>query len=244
MGLPKTRTPSREIVTQGGKVAGSKGAMDHASHFSGFSARPWLRRASMREADAEHTVELHHTKFTTCPIHSSPSPCPPSVRPWKQMLSILQSCIGTKFTTRFGSLMAELALDAVTTVAVEGNCHLPAFLQPCLALPNSPPPLPSSHPLPPLPQELALDAVTTVTVEELALDAVATMAVEVGGRKEIDIKQYAKVEKVPGGRIEDSTVLRGVMLNKDVVAPGKMRRRIKNPRMVLLESPFEYKKGE
>ncbi|CAI5482297.1 unnamed protein product [Closterium sp. Yama58-4] len=103
----------------------------------------------------------------------------------KQMLSILQSCIGTKFTTRFGSLMAELALDAVTTVAVE-----------------------------------------------------------VGGRKEIDIKQYAKVEKVPGGRIEDSAVLRGVMFNKDVVAPGKMRRRIENPRIVLLDSPLEYKKGE
>ncbi|CAI7850200.1 unnamed protein product [Closterium sp. NIES-54] len=103
----------------------------------------------------------------------------------KQMLSILQSCISTKFTTRFGSLMAELALDAVTTVAVE-----------------------------------------------------------VGGRKEIDIKQYAKVEKVPGGRIEDSAVLRGVMFNKDVVAPGKMRRRIENPRVVLLDSPLEYKKGE
>ncbi|CAI5526330.1 unnamed protein product, partial [Closterium sp. Naga37s-1] len=103
----------------------------------------------------------------------------------KQMLSILQSCIGTKFTTRFGPLMAELALDAVQTVAVE-----------------------------------------------------------VGGRKEIDIKQYAKVEKVPGGRIEDSAVLRGVMFNKDVVTPGKMRRRIENPRVVLLDSPLEYKKGE
>lgn len=34
------------------------------------------------------------------------------------------------------------------------------------------------------------------------------------------------------------------MFNKDVVAPGKMRRRIVNPRIILLDSPLEYKKGE
>lgn len=31
---------------------------------------------------------------------------------------------------------------------------------------------------------------------EMALDAVKTVAVETGGRREIDIKRYAKVEKV------------------------------------------------
>ena len=31
---------------------------------------------------------------------------------------------------------------------------------------------------------------------EMALDAVKTVSVEVGGRREIDIKRYAKVEKV------------------------------------------------
>jgi T-complex protein 1 subunit gamma len=34
------------------------------------------------------------------------------------------------------------------------------------------------------------------------------------------------------------------MINKDVVAPGKMRRKIVNPRIILLDSPIEYKKGE
>jgi len=38
-----------------------------------------------------------------------------------------------------------------------------------------------------------------------------------------DLKRYAKVEKVPGGLIEDCTVLNGVMVNKDHVHP-KMRR--------------------
>ena len=78
----------------------------------------------------------------------------------------------------------------------------------------------------------------------LALDAVRTVTWEAGnGKKEVDIKRYARVEKVPGGEIEDSKVLDGVMLNKDITHP-KMRRRIVNPRVVLLDCPLEYKKGE
>ena len=46
--------------------------------------------------------------------------------------------------------------------------------------------------------------------QELALAAVQTVTVDVGpGHKEIDIKNYAKVEKVPGGTIEDCRVLKG-----------------------------------
>jgi T-complex protein 1 subunit gamma len=61
--------------------------------------------------------------------------------------------------------------------------------------------------------------------------------------KTVDIKRYARVEKVPGGEIEQSTVLSGVMLNKDITHP-QMRRRIANPRIILLDCPLEYKKGE
>merc|ERR1711872_23757 len=70
-----------------------------------------------------------------------------------------------------------------------------------------------------------------------------TVTMENGGKREIDIKRYAKVEKIPGGTIEDSQVLRGVMFNKDVVHP-KMKRRIENPRVLLLDCNLEYKKGE
>ncbi len=81
--------------------------------------------------------------------------------------------------------------------------------------------------------------------QELALDAVSCVTVELGnGQREIDIKKYAKIEKIPGGAIEDCHVLKGVMINKDVVAPGRMRRRIENPRILLLDCPLEYKKGE
>ena len=38
----------------------------------------------------------------------------------------------------------------------------------------------------------------------IALDAVKTVQFEENGRKEIDIKKYARVEKIPGGNIEDS----------------------------------------
>eukprot|EP00878_Enallax_costatus_P001876 GHUV01002035.1.p1 GENE.GHUV01002035.1~~GHUV01002035.1.p1 ORF type:complete len:559 (+),score=140.91 GHUV01002035.1:215-1891(+) len=103
-----------------------------------------------------------------------------------QLLQVVQSCIGTKYTSRFGTLMAELALDAVQTVARDVG----------------------------------------------------------GGQQEVDIKNYAKVEKIPGGTIEDCKVLKGVMFNKDVVVPGRMRRRIVNPRILLLDCPLEYKKGE
>ncbi|CAK9804788.1 T-complex protein 1 subunit gamma [Anthophora plagiata] len=78
---------------------------------------------------------------------------------------------------------------------------------------------------------------------KIALDAVYTVMLEENGRREIDIKRYAKVEKIAGGTIEDSTVLKGVMFNKDVTHP-KMRRHIKDPRIVLLDCSLEYKKGE
>ncbi|CAH1255050.1 CCT3 [Branchiostoma lanceolatum] len=78
---------------------------------------------------------------------------------------------------------------------------------------------------------------------KMALQSVKTVALDDQGRREIDIKRYAKVEKIPGGAIEDSQVLSGIMINKDVTHP-KMRRRIENPRIVLLDCSLEYKKGE
>ena len=78
----------------------------------------------------------------------------------------------------------------------------------------------------------------------LALKAVRTVSFDVGGgKKEVDIKRYARIEKIPGGEIEDSEVIDGVMVNKDITHP-KMRRKIESPRIVLLDCPLEYKKGE
>merc|ERR1719245_1568708 len=78
---------------------------------------------------------------------------------------------------------------------------------------------------------------------DIAMDAVKTVTMTAGDKREIDIKRYAKVEKLPGGTIEDSAVLKGVMFNKDVTHT-KMKRRIENPRILLLDCNLEYKKGE
>jgi len=81
---------------------------------------------------------------------------------------------------------------------------------------------------------------------EMALQAVLTVfcpSTSALGKQQVDIKRYAKVEKIPGGELSDSTVLKGVMFNKDTTH-SKMRRKIINPRILLLDSPLEYKKGE
>ena len=76
---------------------------------------------------------------------------------------------------------------------------------------------------------------------EMAIKAVRTVHMTREGRTEIDIKRFAKVEKIPGGSIEDSIVLDGVMMNKDITHP-KMARKIQNPRILLLDCGLEYTK--
>ena len=87
-------------------------------------------------------------------------------------------------------------------------------------------------------------------MSSLALQAIRTVAQSHNNNNNshhasttVDIKRYARIEKLPGGEIEQSQVLRGVMLNKDITHPN-MRRRIDHPRIVLLDCPLEYKKGE
>jgi T-complex protein 1 subunit gamma len=80
---------------------------------------------------------------------------------------------------------------------------------------------------------------------QIALQAVKCVTIDAkgGSKPEVDIKRYAKVEKVPGGQLEDSEVLTGVMVNKDVTH-ARMRRRIEKPRVLLLDCGLEYTKGE
>jgi len=78
---------------------------------------------------------------------------------------------------------------------------------------------------------------------EMALRAVECVTIRKEGRIEVDTKRYAKTEKIPGGSFEECRVVDGVMFNKDVTHQ-KMRRRIENPRIVLLDCGMEYKKAE
>eukprot|EP01104_Vermistella_antarctica_P013194 TRINITY_DN3961_c3_g1_i1.p1 TRINITY_DN3961_c3_g1~~TRINITY_DN3961_c3_g1_i1.p1 ORF type:complete len:572 (+),score=193.67 TRINITY_DN3961_c3_g1_i1:61-1716(+) len=77
----------------------------------------------------------------------------------------------------------------------------------------------------------------------IALDAVTLIQDNCEGKTEIDLKRYARVEKIPGGEFKDSEVLSGVMFQKDVTH-SRMSRRIENPTILLLDCTLEYKKGE
>jgi T-complex protein 1 subunit gamma len=77
------------------------------------------------------------------------------------LTKIVQSAIGTKFSSQWGDLIVNLAVNAVRCVYRKDDA----------------------------------------------------------GNVEIDVKRYAKVEKIPGGVMEDCEVLNGVMFNKDVTHP-------------------------
>jgi T-complex protein 1 subunit gamma len=131
----------------------------------------------------------------------------------KELLKkLVESSIGTKFSSRWNDKMVEMALQAVLIVATH----------------RAP-----SHSL-----STAADATRTGKDKDME-----EMLPPPSALYEVDLKRYAKVEKIPGGEIDDSIVLRGVMFQKDTVH-SKMRRRIENPRILLLDSPLEYKKGE
>ena len=59
---------------------------------------------------------------------------------------------------------------------------------------------------------------------------------------QLDVKRLIRIEKIPGGDVSDSEVIEGVVLNKEAVS-CEMRRVVKNPRVVLLDCPLEYKKA-
>jgi len=142
------------------------------------AAEPWVEKimhpiviiSAYKEALQD---ALEHLKQISFPLDSN-----------RQLLDIVKSSVGTKFISRYGDHLCQLAIDAVQTVAQANDDH-----------------------------------------------------------KEIDIKRYVRIEKIPGGEISDCEVLKGVMLEKDITH-SKMSRRIENPRILLLDCPLEFKKGE
>jgi T-complex protein 1 subunit gamma len=80
-------------------------------------------------------------------------------------------------------------------------------------------------------------------LSNLALKAVKITHNKDAPHFDCDIKKYAKVEKIPGGTLDECKVLDGIIINKDLVHP-QMRKEIKNPRVLLLDCNLEYKKGE
>lgn len=84
-------------------------------------------------------------------------------------------------------------------------------------------------------------SILKVPIERLAFEAAKRVYVKDENR--CDLKANVRVEKILGGNLMESEVVDGVIINKDIIHP-QMRRSIENPRIVILESPLEYKKGE
>ena len=75
-----------------------------------------------------------------------------------------------------------------------------------------------------------------------ALLQVAEKAVDAKGNFAVDLDNL-KVEKKPGGSIKDTTLVRGIVLDKEVVHSG-MPKRIENARIALINSALEIEKTE
>jgi thermosome len=79
-------------------------------------------------------------------------------------------------------------------------------------------------------------------VADFAVKAVLHVAEKAGPAYKVDIDDI-KVEKKPGGSITDTTLIQGVLLDKEVVHPG-MPRRIEKAKVSLLNCPLEVEKTE
>jgi thermosome len=85
--------------------------------------------------------------------------------------------------------------------------------------------------------EVALDKLS-----EIAVDAVRMIAEEVDGKLKVDTENI-KIEKRQGGSVEDTVLIKGIVLDKEVVHPG-MPKSVKNAKILLLDSALEVKETE
>lgn len=79
-------------------------------------------------------------------------------------------------------------------------------------------------------------------IGDLAVRAVLQVTEKSGTSYKADVDDI-KVEKKPGGSSTDTTLIQGVLLDKEVVHPG-MPRRVENAKVVLLNCPLEVEKTE
>jgi len=79
-------------------------------------------------------------------------------------------------------------------------------------------------------------------IADLTVDAVLQIAEEEDGRYKVDL-DMVKIEKKQGGSIGDMRLIRGLVIDKEVVHPG-MPRVVKDAKIGLLNAPLEIEKTE
>jgi chaperonin GroEL (HSP60 family) len=183
----------------------------------------------------------------------------------ERMRTLIRSCIGTKFVSRYGDLICDMALDAVLKVTVDtggvkeidikryakvekvrgGGRHAGAP-QPAAAWVTDV----WFHARPSGACVCVEGGVRGVSWDEgvCVLGQRTTYTCTAGpwlwpSRIELFASVCVCGDQLPGGELDECRVIAGVMVNKDVTHP-KMRRRIVKPRIMLLDCPLEYKKAE
>ncbi len=98
-------------------------------------------------------------------------------------------------------------------------------------------------------KKIAMTALSSKVVAEykeflanLAVEAILTVAEKENGRFKVDLDNV-KVEKKKGESIEETVLVRGIVLDKEVVHPG-MPKRIEKAKIALLDCPLEIEKPE
>jgi len=80
---------------------------------------------------------------------------------------------------------------------------------------------------------------------EIAMDKLAQISVDaalaVSGSQGKDIEEFVKAVKIPGGRIEDSFINYGIVVEKERTSP-QMPKKVEKARILLLEGTLELKK--
>ena len=79
-------------------------------------------------------------------------------------------------------------------------------------------------------------------IGDMAVNAVLQIREKSGTEFKADVEDV-KVEKKPGGSITDTTLIQGVLLDKEVVHPG-MPKRIEEAKIALINCPLEVEKPE
>ncbi|HIP63126.1 MAG TPA: thermosome subunit, partial [Archaeoglobus profundus] len=77
---------------------------------------------------------------------------------------------------------------------------------------------------------------------EIAVKAVKTVAEEVNGKIRVN-PDHIKIEKRQGGAVEDTMLVDGIVLDKEVVHPA-MPKRVENAKILLLNAALEVKETE
>jgi chaperonin GroEL (HSP60 family) len=77
---------------------------------------------------------------------------------------------------------------------------------------------------------------------KLSVDAINTIADTVNGKIIVDTENV-QIEKKPGGSIEDTELIKGIIIDKEVVHPG-MPKHLKNAKIALVDYSLEIEKPE